>query len=220
MDVYVEDDENIVYNIEIQTTDKKNLPKRTRYYQGMIDLNILNKGEDYKALKRSYVIFICNYDAFGQGKHIYTFENLCKEDISISLGDEAIKIILNTKGTADDVNDELKDVLHFIGGEKPQSVYAKELEKAVEEVKSSEEWRREYMTLLMRDRENQEYGELVKEVELTRKKLHKGKTTDIIADELERDVVYVENIISAINSNPDANDEDIASILEYSLINY
>ena len=46
LDVYVEDDAGTVYDVEIQTTDKKNLPKRTRYYQGMIDLRILEKGGD------------------------------------------------------------------------------------------------------------------------------------------------------------------------------
>lgn len=56
----------------MQSTDKKNLPKRTRYYQGMIDLNIINKGEDYNKLKKSYVIFICDYDEFGLGRHIYS----------------------------------------------------------------------------------------------------------------------------------------------------
>ena len=54
LDVYVEDDEGTVYDVEIQTTSKKNLPKRTRYYQGIIDINILEKGEDYRALKRSF----------------------------------------------------------------------------------------------------------------------------------------------------------------------
>ena len=34
---------------------KDNLPKRMRYYQGMIDLNILEKGENYKNLKKSFV---------------------------------------------------------------------------------------------------------------------------------------------------------------------
>lgn len=32
---------------------KRNLPKRMRYYQGMIDLNILEKGGDYNELKKS-----------------------------------------------------------------------------------------------------------------------------------------------------------------------
>ena len=38
--------------LEMQTTHKKDLPKRMRYYQGMIDLNILNKGESYCNLKK------------------------------------------------------------------------------------------------------------------------------------------------------------------------
>ena len=46
LDVYVEDGKWTVYNIEMQTTSNKNIPKRMRYYQGMIDLNILEKGDD------------------------------------------------------------------------------------------------------------------------------------------------------------------------------
>ena len=52
LDIYVEDAENTVYNVEMQTVENRNLPKRTRYYQGMIDLNILEKGENYKNLKK------------------------------------------------------------------------------------------------------------------------------------------------------------------------
>lgn len=44
LDIYVEDGKETVYNIEMQTTENRYLPKRTRYYQGMIDLNILEKG--------------------------------------------------------------------------------------------------------------------------------------------------------------------------------
>ena len=88
LDVYVEDDKNTVYNIEMQTTLKDNLPKRMRYYQGMIDLNILEKGENYKNLKKSFVIFICTFDLFGLGRHVYTFENRCIEDLELPLGDD------------------------------------------------------------------------------------------------------------------------------------
>ena len=75
LDIYVEDDEGTVCDVEIQTTSRKNLPKRTHYYQGIIDINILEKGEDYRVLKRSFVIFICTYDPFGKGRYVYTFEN-------------------------------------------------------------------------------------------------------------------------------------------------
>ena len=42
-DVYLEDNTNSVYDIEMQTTLQKDLGKRTRYYQGMIDLNLIEK---------------------------------------------------------------------------------------------------------------------------------------------------------------------------------
>ena len=56
LDIYVEDGKNTVYNIEMQSALYKYIPKRSRYYQDMIDLNILEKGtaddvsEDMKAL--------------------------------------------------------------------------------------------------------------------------------------------------------------------------
>lgn len=214
LDVYVEDTENTVYNIEIQTTDKKNLPKRMRYYQGMIDLNIISKGKDYKQLKKSYIIFICDYDEYGKGRHIYTFENICLEDESIHFGDDTVKIVLNTKGTADDVSEELKNVLHYIGGEEPKGKLAKELDEGVENVKKSEEWRRAYMTLLMRDREKIELGENKRLIKQIRTKFLREKPAIIIAEEVEIDVVYVENIISLIKEHPDWDDEDIASEIE------
>ena len=66
LDVYVEDIEDSVYDIEMETSKKKNLPKRSRYYQGMIDLNIIERGDKYDKLKKSFVIFICLKDPFGK----------------------------------------------------------------------------------------------------------------------------------------------------------
>lgn len=214
LDVYLEDEKNTIYNIEMQTTNKKNLPKRMRYYQGMIDLNIINKGEDYKQLKKSYIIFICDYDEYGKGRHIYTFENICMEDQSIHFGDDTVKIVLNTKGTANDVSEELKDVLHYIGGEAPKGDLAKELDVAVTKIRKSEKWRREYMTLFMRDKENQAFGALTRDVSLIRKKLNKQCSAEVIADAIECDIAYVEKIISMIQDHSDWDDEDIASELE------
>ena len=64
LDVYLEDDRRTVYNVEMQTTNPRNLPKRSRYYQGMIDLNLIQKGVDFNKLNKSYVIFICTEDIF------------------------------------------------------------------------------------------------------------------------------------------------------------
>ena len=86
LDVYLEEGDR-VFDLEMQTTNKRNLPKRSRYYQGMIDLNTIEKGESYKKLKESYVVFICTFDPFYQGKAQYTFENLCLENKGLRLGD-------------------------------------------------------------------------------------------------------------------------------------
>lgn len=158
LDVYVKDDKNTVYDIEMQVTDTKELPKRSRYYQSMIDLQLIDKGQSYKKLNRSYIIFICPFDLYGKGRHIYTFENVCKEDTSISLKDGTTKIFLNAKGEMDDVSKELKAFLDYAIGRKSDDVFVRKLEEAVEAAKRNREWRHEYMTLLMRDQENREQG--------------------------------------------------------------
>ena len=63
----------------------------------------------------TYVIFICTFDLFNKGRHIYTFKNFCAEDKEIELNDGAYTIFLNTKGKLDDVSPELKNFLNFVG---------------------------------------------------------------------------------------------------------
>ena len=158
LDIYVEDGKGTVYNIEMQTTGNKGLPKRMRYYQGMIDLNILEKGSSYKNLKKSFVIFVCTFDLFGKGLHVYTFENRCVQDLELPLGDDTTKIILNTKGTKDDVSQEMKRLLDFIDGQKPEADFTRELAEAVQSVRDNEKWRLDYMTLQMSYQEKFEQG--------------------------------------------------------------
>ena len=52
LDIYLEDG-NTVYDLEMQTTISKDIAKRSRYYQGMIDLNLISRGAAYSELKVS-----------------------------------------------------------------------------------------------------------------------------------------------------------------------
>nr|WP_236945698.1 Rpn family recombination-promoting nuclease/putative transposase [Enterocloster clostridioformis] len=97
LDVYADDDEESVYDVEMQTTHKRNLPKRSRLYQGQMDMAFLEPGADFNKLPKSFVIFICTYDPFGYGRYRYTYNTRCRE-IGKELGDETYKIFLNTKG--------------------------------------------------------------------------------------------------------------------------
>ena len=149
LDIYVEDDNNTVFNLEMQTTTYKELPKRSRYYQGIIDLNMIEKGESYDILKESYVIFICTFDFFEKGRSVYEFENVCLEDSEIKLNDGTHKIFLNTKGDKSDINKELKSLLEYFDGSEPESELTRRIDIKVIAARKNERWRREYMSLQM-----------------------------------------------------------------------
>ena len=233
LDVYVKDGKNTVYDIEMQKVNTRELPKRSCYYQGMMDLQLIDSGQPYKKLNQSYVIFICLEDVFGKNRHIYTFENICREDPEIKLRDGAIKIFLNAKSNLNDVSSELRAFLDYLGGKKSEDEYVQKLEKAVREAKRNRKWRHEYMTLLMRDQENQEIGEergrregrlegrregqlegeLRKLVSQIRKKQLRGYQKEQIADLLEEDIQTVEKIIRMISAHPEEDDQGICQLL-------
>ena len=158
LDVYVKDGNGTVFAIEMQMIDTKELPKRTRYYQGMMDLQLLEKGDTYRKLPQTYIIFICPFDLFGKGRHLYTFENFCKEEKGLALLDGTVKIFLNADSSRRDTNKELRAFLDYVAGKPSEDSFVKELEAALQEAKKNREWRHEYMTLEMRDRENLEIG--------------------------------------------------------------
>lgn len=158
LDVYLKDEKGTVYNIEIQTTSNRNLPKRTRYYAGMIDLNAIEKGADYSELPQSFVIFICTFDAFGKGRWRYTFENMCKEDNDVLLEDGTAKIFFNTDGTKGNISEDTKNILKFIANNTAEDDFTEKLAQEVQKIKENKEWQVEYMTLLMREREKYTEG--------------------------------------------------------------
>ncbi len=224
LDIYVEDAKSTIYNVEMQTTSPDNLPKRSRYYQSVIDISLTEKGTDYHTLKKSYVIFICTFDPFGRGRHIYHFENLCREDTSVHLADETEKIFLNTKGTMDDVDENLQNLLRYFESFVPQDSFTKELDDAVMYAKEHRKWRHEYMKLTLwemdikREAEKEgraaglAEGEVRILVSLVCRKMAKGKSPKVIAEELEMDLPRIARIYDA--AIPYAPDFDTEKILQ------
>ena len=94
LDVYVMDEKKRVYDSEMQrrAPSDDELPKRSRYYQGVMDLNLIQKGANYSSLNESYVIFICTFDPFGQGLGKYTFQNICLERRDLIMGDQTTNV--------------------------------------------------------------------------------------------------------------------------------
>ena len=79
LDILAVDEENRVYNIEIQRDDKGASVKRARYNSSLIDANITEPGEQYEKLNETYVIFITEHDVLKGGRPIYRIERTVQE---------------------------------------------------------------------------------------------------------------------------------------------
>ena len=147
MDVWGQDLEGAVYDVEVQKKDTKNLCKRSRYYQGLIDGKLLEPGQlDFNELGDTYIIIIAPFDLFGKGRYQYTFEMRCREDPGIPLEDGAVRIFLNTHGqNPQEISTELVELLSFMEhtNQTPADGYEsskiRELQRQVSQIKSSEE---------------------------------------------------------------------------------
>ena len=128
-DVYLTDGNTIV-DIEMQNITKKNLPKRSRYYQSTIDISMFEKSKDYENLPRCYIIFLTMDNLFPE-KNLwkYTFVNTCRENKDIELGDDAIKIFLTPDGNREGMSEEMEAFMTYVVDKKAESDFTRQLEE-------------------------------------------------------------------------------------------
>ena len=147
LDVLVKDENGISYDIEMQVGNEYNIPKRMRYYQAVLDVAFLDKGNSYKALNNSIIIFVCLFDPIGNNRAVYSFKNICVEDKSIPLQDGTKKVILNAKAFKETDNQELQGFLQDVKTGKATTDYTRRIEQMIQTVKQNELARREYHIL-------------------------------------------------------------------------
>lgn len=153
LDVYTIDEDDVVYDTEPQKQNTKNLPKRSRLYQGLIDSNLLPPGSiDFNALNTVIIIMIMPFDLFGYELYQYTFRMKCEEISELELEDGATRIFLNSHGKHPEfVNPELIELLEYM--EKSTDAVAKKCEskrihqmhERITKLKSSKEMEIKYM---------------------------------------------------------------------------
>ena len=148
LDVYVETDDGRIIDIEMQTSkENQDFGKRTRYYQGLIDLNTLNKGESYRKLKESCIIFVCTFDPFNRSRMMYTFRNACIEDSELNLNDGTTKIFLNATGKIGSLDADIESFLRYVNSGSIRGEFTNRIDERLRELKEREEIGVEYMTL-------------------------------------------------------------------------
>lgn len=162
LDVFVKDTEKNVYNIEMQvSSNKTDFANRIRYYQGMMDTSLLERGKQYRNLNKTFIIFICPFKLFDGKRCFYTFRNICVEDKSIELEDGATKILISTKGTdLESVNEDLNAFLRYVNGDSVKdSGFVHDIASTMENIKKDERERGYYMNLIIEMQKRERIGE-------------------------------------------------------------
>lgn len=184
----------------------------------MIDLDLLEKGCRYKNLNNTYVIFICDFDLFGEEQYKYTFTSKCEEVEGLYLNEGRTTIFMNTKGKMGNISEDCKIFLRAVRSQFTDDSFSVILKSEVERIKSSTEWRTEYMRLSewLEDEKELAREEGMKEgmragieegrrvgrqagmeeflISLVCKKLSKGESCEQIAQQLEESVDAVAKI--------------------------
>ena len=143
LDAYLEDSDKVI-DIEMQNVVQMDEGLRMRYYQSIIDIEHLNRGERYKNLKESYVVFICLNDPFGDGKAVYNFAT--KEvDGERILNDRIHKVIYNASDFEKAKEPKVRAFLKFIKERAATDLLTHKIQEAVDGCKNHQKWRAEYM---------------------------------------------------------------------------
>ena len=192
MDVYIKDSDRVI-DVEMQARSRKALGKRTRYYQSMIDIDNLMKGDDYSMLRESYILFICKNDPFKDenekqyGLPCYTFKTVCYENTDINLNDKTTKVVYNASAYEKEEDEWIRSFLSYIyTGKTGEDDFANYLSAMVEKIKQDDEFRSLYLSMNLHDRDiredAKEEGAQQKAIETAIKMLEKKYPVEEIAD--------------------------------------
>ena len=146
LDVIGMDQDGELYQLEMQQNNTYNLPKRSRYYQGQIDVSLLKPGSvDFNELNDLTMILVAPFDIFGYGLYRYTFEEYCYEVPGLKLNDGARRIFINTKGkNPEKFSREFLDFMEYINtttdavAAKAKSARIRRIHERVSSIRQSE----------------------------------------------------------------------------------
>ena len=157
LDVYLKDPERII-DIEMLSYPQKEIGLRSRYYQSMIDMDSLMKGQHYAEMKSSYVLFICKNDPFKdeRGKEIglprYTFTTKCHELEGLNFGDKITKMIYNSSGYEKETDERVRKFLQFVFTNNPSDDdFSNRLKDRVSKLKDDEQFKEVYAAMNLRE---------------------------------------------------------------------
>ena len=204
LDVYVEEKgTNRSFDVEIQISNSDNHAKRMRYYQSLIDSDKLKRGQHYSRLGESFIIFICPFDIFKQGRHLYTFRERCDQDTNFKLNDGTTKIFLSTKGTLSDVSPDIKAFLDYVDSGIVSGDFVKKLAVAVDNVKTNAKVRHDFMTFQMYLLEREMESAQKRSEEIALKMIRRGRPLQEIHEDTDLPLEQLNELAQATSQEND-----------------
>ena len=122
-------------DIEVQVLDTGELGERAMYYLSLLVAQSLKKGQSYKLLGESYVVFFCKNDPFKLGLPVYSFTMACEENPSLHLTKNARIIFFNAAAWDKCKNEGLKALLRYMMTGDVAGNLVHKIDKAVREIK-------------------------------------------------------------------------------------
>ena len=217
------DQEKRIYNTEAQKAEKKDLVKRSRFYQSLIDSSLLEPGEiSFNQMNDTCIIMITPFDLFGEERYQYTFRSRCDENPALSMEDGAIRIFLNSHGkNPEEVSPELIELLKYM--ESTDAVLAensaneklKKIHKHVSQIKASEEMGVKYMQKWeekVLDREEGRAEGRASEIYIIRNQIEQvQRTPEETAELLVLEPEYIKKVAELLEEHPEETDVQIAA---------
>ncbi len=190
LDVYADDSQNRKYSVEMQGYVEYNIGRRSRYYQSVIDIDSLSRGQGYEKLSDAFVIFVCTYDPFGAGMQKYVFQKRCINAGSDIMLNDGVSTVILTDNSGDSVINEFFKYLKnstYEEAERSESRLIKLINQKVEKVRFDPALEVEYMRFQ----------------ELQREQFNKGREQGIA----EKQLAIIKNML-----NMDMNDDTIQTV--------
>ena len=155
LDVYTRD-QNTVYDAEMQNRNHKSredmeLPKRSRFYQSVMDTDFLQKGNSYRRLPEGKVLFICTFDPFEKNQSKNTFTKSCEEIPGLKLEDGTTCMFYNCTCITYGLSTERKAFYEYVVTGRRKEGLTSRIEEAVSQARRNEKWRAEYMKELLHE---------------------------------------------------------------------
>ena len=138
-----------LFDVEPNNIKKVHLPKRSRFYQALLDVKELEAGVDYDKLPDMLTIWILPYDPFGKDCMLYSVKNVVEEHPEIEYNDGIRKLFLYTGGKKGGTK-ALKNLLTYLERSVEENAVDEELKKlhsSVKRLKSSRKIGVKYMNM-------------------------------------------------------------------------